>query len=398
MQARIYWVGLALSLALGLLLVACDNEPAASPTIVPSSTMAPSRTPIPSPTPTIVPTPIPTLPPTPTPGRRDDVPAVCASFPVDRDTGVPLDAPVTLVFNRPMDRASVEAAVVVAPPISVTMTWAGEQRLSIAPAAWPAATTFTVTLTNAARTAAGEPLARPFLVRFRADPAGGQVPIPILMYHALIDLKPDADASLREWSNSPATFAAHMDYLDREGYNPVGFPALLDYLERNEPLPPKAVLITFDDGHRTFPTEALPVLQKHRFKATLFIVTDYPEGQYGAYMNWDAIRAAVAAGVDIGSHSRSHRSLTRLSPEEVARELGDSKALIKERLGYDVIVFSYPYGAFNDSVMSLVAEHGYRAAVTINPSPRQERGALYRLNRVHMPYDAPLAEFIKWLP
>ncbi len=394
---RVCLSGLVLLLAVGLL-AACDSAPAATPTSTPSPTPVPTGTPTPLPSPTTPPTPTPTLPPTPTPGPRDDVPAVSASFPVDRDTGVPPDAPVTLVFNRPMDRARVEAAVVVIPPISVTLTWAGDHRLAIAPTAWPTATTYTVTLTNAARTAAGEPLARPFAVRFRANSTGGQVPIPILMYHALIDLKPDADASLREWSNSPASFAAHMDYLDREGYNPIGFPALLDYLERNEPLPPKAVLITFDDGHRTFPTEALPVLQKHKFKATLFVVTDYPEGQYGAYMGWDAIRAAMAAGVDIGSHSKSHRTLTRLSPDEVERELSESKSLIEERLGCQVTVFSYPYGAFNDPVVSLVARHGYRAAVTINPSPRQERGALYRLNRVHTPYDAPLAEFVKWLP
>jgi peptidoglycan/xylan/chitin deacetylase (PgdA/CDA1 family) len=321
------------------------------------------------------------------------VPAVSASFPVNRDTGVPPDAPVTLVFNRPMDRTSVEAAVVVAPPISVTLAWAGDQRLTIAPTAWLTATTYTVTLTNTARTADGEPLARPFVVRFQAGHAEGKVPIPILMYHALIDLEPDASASLREWSNSPATFTAHMDYLDREGYNPIGFRALMDYLERDEPVPPKSVLITFDDGHRTFPTEALPVLLKHKFKATLFIVTDYPEGQYGAYMHWDAIRAAMDAGIDIESHTMSHGTLTRMALEEAEREVRDSKALIKEHLSRD-----YPYGAFSDAVIALLAKHGYRAAVTINPAPWQVRGDSYRLNRVHIPYDATMEDFVQWLP
>ena len=324
------------------------------------------------------------------------MPAVSASFPVDRDTGVPPDAPATLVFNRPMDRASVEGAVVITPVISVTLTWAGEQRLIIAPSTWPTATTYTVTLAHGARTAAGEPLARPFVVRFQAG--HGKVPIPILMYHALIDLKPDASASLREWSNSPASFAAHMDYLDREGYNPIGFPALMDYLERDEPVPPRSVLITFDDGHRTFPTEALPVLVKHEFKATLFIVGDYPEGQYGAYMHWDAVRAAMDAGIDIECHTMSHGALSRMTPEEAEREVRDSQALIKERLGRDVTVLSYPYGAFNEAIIALAKKYGYRAAVTINPAPWQVRGEPYRLNRVHTPHDDTLEDFAKWLP
>lgn len=337
------------------------------------------------------------MPPTPTPGPRDDVPAVSASFPVNGDAGVPADAPAVLVFNRPMDRASVETAVAIAPSIPVTLTWAGDQRLLIAPDAWRAETTYTLTLTNAARTAAGEPLARPFAVRFKANP-DGEVPIPILMYHALVDLDPDASESLREWSNSPASFAAQMDYLDREGYNPIDFAALLGYLERSEPVPPKALLITFDDGHRTFPTEALPVLQQHQFKATQFVVTDYPEGHYGAYMDWDAIRAVQAAGVDIGSHSLSHAALNRATPEDARREICDSKALIQERLGEDVTVFSYPFGAFNDTTVDLVATCGYLAAVTINPSPRQARGEIYLLNRVHTSYDATIEEFARWLP
>jgi len=191
------------------------------------------------------------------------------------------------------------------------------------------------------------------------------VPIPILMYHALLELDAGATPTQLEWTTSPQNFAAQMDYLAQTGYTTIGFGDLLAYLERGEPLPPKPVLITFDDGHYTFRTEAWPV---------------------------------AGEGVVIGSHSLDHSALTQMNVAEALRQVNDSKSLIEEHVDQPVTLFSYPYGAYDDTVIAILAQVGYGAACTINPSFYQHRGDPYRLNRIHPTYNDTIEDFAARLP
>jgi len=129
-----------------------------------------------------------------------------------------------------------------------------------------------------------------------------------------------------------------------------------------------AVALTFDDGYRNFETEALPVLEKYRFPATVFVVTgrcgqsnDWAPRQGVmpslALMDWEALRRVAAAGVDLGAHTVSHPVLPSLSEEAAERELRECRDELQRRLGKPVRTVSYPYGMSNPAVRRIAARH-----------------------------------------
>lgn len=385
-----------LVLALAVVLLGCQSEViAGETTLPPAATPFPTHTPPPtvqpvvslSPTPT--PAPISTWTPTPAPP-----PLLIASHPIADDQAVPATAPLVLVFDQPMNTASVESALLISPPVEGSFSWPQPGRMVFTLAAWAEDTEYTVTLGMGARSAGGQSLDAPVKISFATGGSG--VPIPILMYHALLELEDDATPVQLEWTTSPQSFAQQMDYLAQAGYTAIGFYDLLAYLERAEPLPPKPVIITFDDGHYTFRTEAWPVLKAHGFQATLFVVADY--ATYPGYLSWEQITELADEGVVIGSHGLDHTALTKMDADEVLRQVSDSKALIEEHVGQPVTLLSYPYGAYNDTVISILAQAGYRAACTINPSFYQHRSDPYRLSRIHPIYNDTLEDFAARLP
>ncbi|MBC7248979.1 MAG: polysaccharide deacetylase family protein [Anaerolineae bacterium] len=389
-------VSALLVLALAVVLLGCQSEVIAGETALPPAS-------IPSPTHTLPPTPQPTASPSPTPSpvptstwtpTPAPSPLLVASHPIADDQAVPATAPLVLVFDQPMNTASVESALLISPPVEGSFSWPQPERMVFTPVAWAEDTRYTVTLGMDACSTAGQSLDAPVEISFATGGAG--VPIPILMYHALLELGDDATSVQLEWTTSPQSFARQMDYLAQAGYVTIGFDDLLAYLELAEPLPPKPVLITFDDGHYTFRTEAWPVLKAHGFRVTLFVLADYTA--YPGYLSWGQIAELADEGVVIGSHGLDHTALTKVDADEVLRQVQGSKALIEEHVEQPVTLLSYPYGAYSDTVISILAQAGYRAACTINPSFYQHRNDAYRLSRIHPTYTDSLEDFIARLP
>lgn len=108
------------------------------------------------------------------------------------------------------------------------------------------------------------------------------------------------------------------------------------------------VAVTFDDGTADFVTDALPVLERHRIPATLYVATAHIEEQInfpdeGEPATWDGLGSSVESGlVTIGSHTHRHALLDRLPASEIAAELDQSIELIQTRLGVEATHFAYP--------------------------------------------------------
>jgi peptidoglycan/xylan/chitin deacetylase (PgdA/CDA1 family) len=143
------------------------------------------------------------------------------------------------------------------------------------------------------------------------------------------------------------------------------------------PLPGKAVAITFDDGYLDFYEHAWPLLRKYSFSATVFISTGCV-GDTNSWnknlieqvplMGWPEIIALQKEGVQFGSHSVTHRSLTALSPAEIVSEAAKSRTTLQHALREPVKIFSYPYG-HNDAVVAhLVGACGYTLGLTSKPA------------------------------
>ena len=168
-------------------------------------------------------------------------------------------------------------------------------------------------------------------------------PVPILMYHSVgVTLS----AAYSRWVVSVDRFARHMALLAERGYSPMSVSAFT--ARRSEAgVPPRPVVITFDDGLRDFIIGAFPVLRRHGFSATLFVATGYvgetarwlgPVGEgVRPMLGWAEIDKVAAGGIEIGAHSHTHPQLDILAPTAAREEIRTSKAILEDRLGCAVI-------------------------------------------------------------
>lgn len=191
----------------------------------------------------------------------------------------------------------------------------------------------------------------------------------VLMYHSVSD-------SGWFFSVSPEEFNRQMRYV-KERCTPVRLRDIADFLEGKRSLPRRAVAVTFDDGYRDFETHALPILQRYKIPATVFVTAgevDRKEiGNYLPLLEWkdicDILRGSAleevprkSALVEIGSHALTHRKLTRLSPEEAENEIVSSAVVLERRIRLRPQFFAYPKGSFNDHIMKAAARAGYQGA------------------------------------
>lgn len=199
--------------------------------------------------------------------------------------------------------------------------------------------------------------------------------VPVLNYHQINNEDHNA------LTLSSKEFEAQIKYLQREGYTAISPDQLADYLQYGKALPAKPVLITLDDGYEDNYRVAYPILQKYQFTATIFLITDFV-GNYGRYLTWDQIREMSEQGYSFEDHTLSHISLPNASDEEIRNQLGKSKEALEWRLGKKVEYLAYPGGEYDQRVIQLTKEAGYRAAFTVNFGRDRINSTLYTLNRI----------------
>jgi len=224
--------------------------------------------------------------------------------------------------------------------------------------------------------------------------------LPILMYHSISAEGPAATARYRV---SPQAFETQLGYLRDAGFTSVPLGQWLSAVRRRQPLPPRPVVITFDDGYRDFEANAWPVLQRYGFGALVFLVADLigdtarwdaDHGEPLPLMGWSEIRRLVSQGIEFGAHSATHRPMTGLTPAEIAREAIRSRVVIERGLGHGVEAFAYPYGDTDPIVEHLVGASGFQLGLTCRPGPAGPRDSALALPRIEVCGDDDLASFI----
>ena len=213
----------------------------------------------------------------------------------------------------------------------------------------------------------------------------------VLMYHMVDTPQCDAD---RRFCRSVGQFEADMQYLRDAGYQVLSLAALGECMRGEQAWPNKAAAITFDDGVACGYTNALPVLQRFGYAASMFVISSLVDG----YNEWARahgfsprrmlskaeIRELHEAGVDIGSHAATHCRLATLAPEAVQTELRGSKAALEDVLGHAVRHLAYPYGSWNAQVRRSAAEAGYSLACSTVPGKVRRGDHLLTLKRVEI--------------
>ena len=158
-------------------------------------------------------------------------------------------------------------------------------------------------------------------------------------------------------------FDAQMNYLVENGYIAITPDALLSALEGELELPPKPVLITFDDGYSDNYENAFPILQKYGLRATIFVIPALV-GKEG-YMTWDELKEMEENGITMQSHTLNHIALEELPDDGLRTELLKSKQILEEQLGHAVDFVAYPTGTYNLHIAGIAREVGYKGAFTI---------------------------------
>lgn len=212
--------------------------------------------------------------------------------------------------------------------------------------------------------------------------------IPIFMYHQ-IDAPPPSGTPLRGLVVSPGAFARQMGLLKLLGYRGLSMRDLLPYLtgERQG----RVAGITFDDGYQNNLQHALPVLKKHGFTATCYGVSGMIGGSNAwdhglvaekPLMTFDDWRAWLGAGMDIGSHTRSHADLTRLDADAAFDQIANSRKELEDTFGCEVRHFCYPYGRFDATHQDMAQRAGYATATTTRRGRVGPGDDLFSLRRV----------------
>ena len=222
----------------------------------------------------------------------------------------------------------------------------------------------------------------PAAARRTARPGGsGSVPW-VAMYHSVSDC---ADDPYRI-TVTPRRLETQLRWLRRRGLRGVSLAELLAARARGAGR--GLVGLTFDDGYADFLTAALPLLRRWDCNATLFVLP----GRLGGDNGWDplgprkplltadGVRAALAQGVEVGSHGLTHVDLTRADEATLRTETAGSRARLSELTGAPVAGFCYPYGAVDPRAVAAVRAAGYGYACAIDPGPLTGPYALPRLH------------------
>jgi len=254
-----------------------------------------------------------------------------------------------------------------------------QERLTLGPA-WVQAVKLALTR---ARTAAWRARGRPRRPGLR-----------ILFYHRVAD-DPDPLAI------SPRRFAEQMDLLCAEGYRVVDVVEAARLLATGAGLE-RVVALSFDDGYRDIAEHALPVLEQHGFRATVFVATGVIDGT--ATFSWYARQPPVLSWSDIvaldagpvlsfEAHTITHPNLTALEPGPAEREIAGSKSALEARLGRAVPGFCYPAGLYGERERALVARAGFSAATTCEPGANTPASDPLALRRIAIDGGDRLADF-----
>ena len=195
----------------------------------------------------------------------------------------------------------------------------------------------------------------------------------VLSYHAV---SRDWEAAL---SVTPDALERQLTLLSSRGYVGATFHDAI-----TAPRPGRTVVVTFDDAYRSVHAIARPILARLGLPATVFAPTSFigseqpmswpgvdhwlggpHEGEL-VPMSWEELGDLAEAGWEIGSHTRTHPHLPRLSDGEVRDELRGSRGELEDRLGDRCESLAYPYGDHDPRIVAQAHDAGYRAAASIS--------------------------------
>ena len=216
--------------------------------------------------------------------------------------------------------------------------------------------------------------------------------IPVLMYHGIeSDDQPAGydDPGDLLYVLKKEQFYQQMKYLCDNDYHVAN---LLD-LNKTEQLPEKTVVITFDDGHRSDYTVALPILKEFGFTACFYITTGWIGGDN--YLLPEHITELSREGMVIGTHGVTHTYFNEMSPDQYKSELKESKNELDGLSIQPTVCFSAPGGRITSGVVRHAVSLGYQSIGMSVTKPFQMGGDVHGIPRIAIKNKLTIDEFEK---
>lgn len=191
---------------------------------------------------------------------------------------------------------------------------------------------------------------------------GPHILLPILLYH-YIRVNPVATDKVG-WNLSvtPQHFAQQMAFLHYIGAHTLTLSDALTALRTGKPLPPRSVILTFDDGYFNFASQATPVMVRNGLVGTVFVVSGFL-GRNG-YMTPEQVQQVADEGMTIGCHTVSHLALASIPLSLAQQQIDVAHKALEALIGRKITDFAYPYGSYDAAVEKLVQADGFSDAVT----------------------------------
>lgn len=203
--------------------------------------------------------------------------------------------------------------------------------------------------------------------------------VPILCYHQIRDWKSSDSKSAKDYIIPVNTFKEHMKMLADSGYHSVLPDQVYNYLAYGDPLPPKPVMITFDDTELNQFAIANPELKKYGFKGVYFIMT-VSLGRPN-YMSKDNVRKLSDEGNIIGSHTWDHHNVKKYQGEDWVTQIEKPTKTLQDITGKNIEYFAYPFGLWNKEAIPELKKRGFKAAFIL-ATKRDDADPLFTIRRI----------------
>ena len=215
--------------------------------------------------------------------------------------------------------------------------------------------------------------------------------VPILLYHSI----PNHSSPDSRYEVSADDFMAQMRKLREWGYDTVSIQELVNHINKGHTLPPRPIVISFDDGYQNVFDNAYPVMERFGFTGTIYIVANRLNSE--GFLNQEELELLLESGWEVGSHGMTHTELTQ-NHNLVRTEILQSRLDLDNTLGIKVFSFAYPFGSLDWYISNKVFDYGYRAAVGVGNLSVHSYGTVYNLSRREVEGGVSLEDFTDLLP
>lgn len=218
----------------------------------------------------------------------------------------------------------------------------------------------------------------------------GEVVAPILLYHHVA-----VDETSVAYNVKPSQFAEQMAALDEWGYTAITAKTLIRVIKNGGDLPPRPVVITFDDGNLDVYENAFPIMQEYGFPGVTYVVANRLKAD--GFTGVAELTEMLDAGWEVGSHSTTHVDISK-DTSLIPYEIKGSRDILEKALPTHIRTFAYPFGAFTQSLGEAVYRYEFLGGMGLGNGSTHSENSLFYMKRIEIKGGYDLETFASLLP